>query len=61
MNPDSSALSSIVQQAVGLNGLVAELHALPLQVAEGWGEGACISAKLEQAIKANRKGLGNGG
>jgi hypothetical protein len=25
------------------------------------GEGACISAKLEKAIKANLKGLGYGG
>jgi hypothetical protein len=43
-------LSAIVQQAVGLSEFVAELHA---QFAE--------SAKLEQAIKANLRGLGYGG
>ena len=54
--------------------LVAELHAHSLSPWERagvrvpatpeWerpGEGACIAAKLEQAIKANLRGLGYGG
>jgi hypothetical protein len=52
--------------------LVAELHADSLSSWEPspWArspkgqrpvEGACISEKLEQAIKANRRGLGYGG
>ena len=43
--------------------LVAELHA-QFGLLSPWerpGEGACISAKLEQAIKANLKGLGYDG
>ena len=35
--------------------------ALLLSLWERPGEGACLSAKLEQAIKANLKGLGYGG
>ena len=41
--------------------LVAELHAQFASLLSRWerpGEGACISAKLEQAIKANLRGLG---
>ncbi|MBE7538882.1 MAG: hypothetical protein HS122_10765 [Opitutaceae bacterium] len=41
--------------------LVAELRALfvsPLSLWERSGEGACMSAKLEAAIRANLKGLG---
>ena len=49
MNPDTSASFATVQQVVGQNGRVAELQA---QFAE--------SAKLEQAIQANLKGLGYG-
>jgi hypothetical protein len=44
--------------------LVAELHAQFARLLSHWerpGEGACISAKLEQAIKANLRGLGYGG
>ena len=43
--------------------LVAELHAQFSRLLSRWersGEGACISAKLEQAIKANLRGLGYG-
>jgi len=44
--------------------LVGELHAQFSSLLSPWerlGEGACISAKLEQAIKANLRGLGYGG
>lgn len=44
--------------------LVTELHAQFSSLLSPWerlGEGACISAKLEQAIKANLRGLGYGG
>jgi hypothetical protein len=44
--------------------LAAELHAQFSPHLSLWdrpGEGACISAKLEQAIKANLRGLGYGG
>jgi hypothetical protein len=40
--------------------LVAELHAQFSSLLSRWerpGEGACISAKLEAAIRANLKGL----
>jgi len=43
--------------------LIAPLHAQfssPLSRWERPGEGACISAKLEQAIKTNLRGLGYG-
>ena len=50
MNPNPYACSEIVQQAVGQTGFVAERYG---QFAE--------SAKLEQAIKANLRGLGYGG
>ena len=44
--------------------LVAELHAQFSALLSPWersGEGACISAKREQAIKSNLRGLGYGG
>ena len=44
--------------------LVAELHSQFSRLLSRWersGEGACISAKLEHAIKVNLKGLGYGG
>ena len=42
--------------------LVAELHAFPLSYWERAGvRGRSLSAKLEQAIKANLRGLGYGG
>ena len=44
--------------------LVAELHAQFSSLLSRWerpGEGAYTSAKLEQAIKANLRGLGYGG
>ncbi len=44
--------------------LVAERHAQFSSLLSRWerpGECSCISAKLEQAIKANLRGLGYGG
>jgi hypothetical protein len=44
--------------------LVAELHAQFVCLLSLWerpGEGACLSAKPELAIKANLRGLGYGG
>ena len=49
MRPSLSAITACGQNAVGRNGLVAELLA---QIAE--------SAKLKQVIKANLRGLGYG-
>ena len=43
--------------------LVAELHAQFAPLLSPWersGEGACLSAKMEQAIKANLRRLGYG-
>lgn len=44
--------------------LVAELHTQFVPLLSPWErlvEGACMSAKLEQAINANLRGLGYGG
>ena len=64
MHPSLSAITACVQKAVGRNGLVAELLAqfsTPLTLWERLAEGSCISAKREQAMKANLRGLGYGG
>ena len=50
MKSDPSTFPTFVRQAIGNNGLVAELHA---QFAE--------SLRLEQTIKTNLRGLGYGG
>lgn len=64
MSPSPSAITACVKQAVGQIGLVAELPAqfsTPLSQRERLAEGACISAKREQAIKANLRGMAYGG
>jgi hypothetical protein len=57
MSLNTSASSAIVQQAVGLNDLAAERHAEPARRSFSEG-GFAEPAKLEQAIKANLRGLG---
>jgi len=44
-----------------MNALKRTRRAKLLSPWERLGEGACMSAKLEQAIKANLRGLGYGG
>ena len=56
-------MSSTMDVTQKMPRLVAELHA-QFGLLSPWerpGEGACISAKLEHAIKANLRGLGYGG